>query len=122
MLLNSFFYITSLTSKNGRTIAEIRVDPLHPIFEGHFPGQPVVPGVCMIEILKEVLQLVDEKKYRLETASVIKFLTMFSPLEFTTATLVISSEETEDQKKNVVASLEFEQHVFLKFKGIYIAI
>ncbi|MEJ0079486.1 MAG: hypothetical protein WDM78_00620 [Puia sp.] len=25
------------------------------IFSGHFPGQPVLPGVCMMEMVAEVL-------------------------------------------------------------------
>ena len=28
----------------------VEIDPTHPIFEGHFPDQPVLPGVCMVQI------------------------------------------------------------------------
>ena len=39
----------------GRTFA---VPPGHPIFVGHFPGRPIVPGVMLLEwVLGEIAQL-----------------------------------------------------------------
>lgn len=35
---------------------EIMVPDLHPSLEGHFPGNPVVPGVIILDLLREGVQ------------------------------------------------------------------
>ncbi len=35
----------------------IRFDASHPIFAGHFPGHPIVPGACLIQICEELTSL-----------------------------------------------------------------
>jgi 3-hydroxyacyl-[acyl-carrier-protein] dehydratase len=35
-------------------IAKYYTDPKHPIFEGHFPGNPIFPGVCQVEMMAQV--------------------------------------------------------------------
>lgn len=44
-------------------VAELDVDPNLPLFEGHFPGQPILPGVIIMEALAQaasVCLLVEE--------------------------------------------------------------
>jgi len=46
----------SCREMNGNRItALIRLNPGHEIFGGHYPGNPVLPGVCIIQILKEIM-------------------------------------------------------------------
>ena len=120
MLLNNFFYIDQVVADESTIKADIRVNINHPILMGHFPEQPIVPGVCMLEMLKEVIQFNYNKKYQLESASMIKFLTMFAPPQFTSASFNIQINPFESNKLQVNASLNSDDTIFLKFKGVFI--
>ena len=37
----------------SRVVAELDVDPTWPVFRGHFPGHPVMPGVLQLEALAQ---------------------------------------------------------------------
>ena len=37
----------------SRVVAELDVDPSWPVFRGHFPGHPVMPGVLQLEALAQ---------------------------------------------------------------------
>ena len=80
MLQPDFYSFTSLTT-NGSSLLEatLLLNPAHPIFAGHFPAQPVVPGVCMLQIIKEGLEQAVGKSLFLNQAANIKFLSMLVP-------------------------------------------
>ncbi len=42
-----------ITSGHEAGLFEVRLNPGHDIFRGHFPGNPVLPGVCSLMIVRE---------------------------------------------------------------------
>lgn len=38
-----------------RRTAEISAPLIHPCYDGHFPGRPILPGVLLIELVVEAL-------------------------------------------------------------------
>jgi len=68
MLKDDFFYIQSVNDEQGVISAMLEINPSHKIFQGHFPGQPVVPGVCMMEMVKEITEMVTGKEMFLQKA------------------------------------------------------
>lgn len=122
MLLNNFFTITSNQQIDQQISTSIAINCEHEILKGHFPQQAVVPGVCMVEMLKEVLQENLNKKLMMKSSSMIKFLTMFTPPEIATANFIINIKTTEENQYQIDANLALEEKVFMKFKGIFAAI
>jgi 3-hydroxyacyl-[acyl-carrier-protein] dehydratase len=81
MLLNDFFIIDDWQPGNGLARAILRINWGHPIFEGHFPGRPVVPGACLLQIVKELVSMALGSEVRLTRADQIKFISMIGPDE-----------------------------------------
>ena len=44
-------------------------------FKGHFPGKPILPGVCKIQAILCMLEAVTQKKPRLKEIVLAKFFT-----------------------------------------------
>ena len=54
MLLDNFYTILSSESSDSTIwTIQIKLNPEHPVYQGHFPGHPVVPGVCLLQLIKE---------------------------------------------------------------------
>ena len=80
MLNPSFYHITSQqVGENGELLYHVKLNAAHEVFKGHFPGQPVVPGVFTTQIIQELAENYTGKKLRFIKARKIKFLMMIDP-------------------------------------------
>ncbi len=80
MLLHSFFKIVETSREDDKTVVIVQLEKQHSIYEGHFPGNPVAPGVCLIQMIREVIELLKDQKLMLAEADEIKFLNIVNPL------------------------------------------
>ena len=53
-MLHGSFYDIQHSDQCGYTI---RFNATHPIFSGHFPEHPIVPGACIVKIAEELAAL-----------------------------------------------------------------
>ncbi len=120
MLAGDFFYIKTLEHSDGKIAAVLEINVAHPIFEGHFPGQPVVPGVCMMQMVKEVLEQAIGKATRIANADNLKFLIVIDPRENNIIHAEIKYLVGEDGVIKVGASLLNEGVVYFKMGGVFI--
>lgn len=117
ILLNDFFTISDKVTSETEVWAELFINADHKIFEGHFPNQPVVPGVCMMQMIKEIVEEVIEKQTNLVQAAELKFLAVINPLEnnLINASIKIAAEESGTVK--ITASLFKDELVHFKCKA-----
>jgi len=81
MLKDDFYIINTIATSDKTIDAEIALQPLHPVYAGHFPGQPVVPGACMLQMLKEIIAGALPAAVQMVKATDIKFVRMVNPVE-----------------------------------------
>lgn len=121
MLKDDFFTITEMNIEGNSINAILKINENHAIFQGHFPEHPVVPGVCIFQMVKELAELSSSQELQLTKASEIKFLGVIDPNEKKTLQLSLNYEK-ENEGINVSASLLKETSVCFKFKGIFKAL
>ncbi|MCW3160987.1 3-hydroxyacyl-ACP dehydratase [Chryseobacterium oryctis] len=114
------FYTLELyeQAENGGFIANINLNKNHDIFKGHFPGNPVTPGVCMMQIVKELTEEFTGKKLFLKTASNVKFMAIINPFETPALKLQLDINENEDEIK-VKNTTSFGETIALKMSVNY---
>ena len=115
ILLNDFFAIQHLQTEQELITADIELNPQHRIFEGHFPGQPVVPGVCMMQMVKEVLEDALDIATNLSKALDLKFLLVINPLETKSLQVKIKYSLPENDQYSLQAELVKGDKCFFKF-------
>jgi 3-hydroxyacyl-[acyl-carrier-protein] dehydratase len=118
-ILKDFYTLQSYEkTENGSFVANISLNKDHDIFKGHFPGNPVTPGVCMMQIVKELTEEFTDSKLFLKTASNVKFMAIINPFETPDLILQLDINENEDEIKVKNTTL-FGETIALKMSVNY---
>jgi 3-hydroxyacyl-[acyl-carrier-protein] dehydratase len=96
----------------------IEFDFSHPVFKGHFPGKPVLPGVMMCDIIRYQVSDVLGKEVQLKTAKNIKFSRMIIPSENNNYNVKISIINNEEQYE-VKAVISQNDNIYFKLNAKY---
>jgi len=120
MLQGNFYHVLNNQSKVDSVDVLLEINADHSIFEGHFPQSPVVPGVCMMQMVKELLEDFTGKRLRLAKADHLKFLNVINPREnkLLDVNILIISNSLQDIQ--VTATFSHQSITFFKFKGGFV--
>ena len=103
-MLQGILYETIAVDAAGATV---RLLPESPVYQGHFPGYPITPGVCLVEIALELIaEMADQvghderevghdERVRLVGAKNIKFTNPIIPSEATELRFNLGGEGSE---------------------------
>ena len=80
ILKNSLYTIADKKMEGSGIFYQILLDKNHFIYKAHFPNEPITPGVCIIQIAKELLEDYLHEEYEISYIKNIKFLSVLSPL------------------------------------------
>ncbi|HSD14721.1 MAG TPA: hypothetical protein VLB74_08740 [Flavobacterium sp.] len=120
MLLKDFYTVQKLDNvSEGKYNAIVKLNNQHDIFKGHFPGNPVTPGVCMMQIIKELSQEILGSSLFMTNSSNVKFMALINPDVHPVLRLeleISGNLETEVKVKNTTS---FEDTVALKLTNTY---
>ena len=120
MLLYDFYTVENISDLgDGHFIAKILLNADHDIFKGHFPGNPVTPGVCMMQIVKNLAEKITSKILFLSSASNVKFMAIINPLINPNLELKLEISEKDGELKVKNTTL-FGETIALKMSVNYI--
>lgn len=97
----------------------VTLDKSHRIFTGHFPGTPVLPGVCTLQILKDCLFSLTGEPLLFSDISQCKFTGMVDPCADEKLSVNISKKKISESLLliNATVSVTDCDRIILKFKG-----
>ncbi len=79
-MLQDLFKIGTLSSVDALTFsAGVEINQSHPVFGGHFPERPILPGVCSIHLIKECVGMATGREQRYVSITQCKFTGMVDP-------------------------------------------
>ena len=121
MLLKDFYkvvQIEKISETKYNSIIELNKD--HDVFKGHFPGNPVTPGVCMMQIIKELAQEIVGSSLIMTSSSNVKFMAIINPEINATLRLELEFVGDVSTDLKVKNTTYFDETVALKLTNTYI--
>ncbi|REE16975.1 3-hydroxyacyl-[acyl-carrier-protein] dehydratase [Winogradskyella pacifica] len=121
MLIKGFYTVLKTTVVDTVTIhVTIKLNKDHDVFNGHFPGNPITPGVCMIQTIKEITQDHVNNSLFLQTISNIKFTALINPNSNAELILELSIIEDNNRVKLKNITKFTDGTIALKYNGTFI--
>lgn len=88
---------TTAQMVGGKSICTFKVDNSVKVLEGHFPGNPILPGVVQVEMMAQA-------------ASFLCIHTLTKPIEETKLNVALISVESAKFRKPIIPPMDLEIH------------
>ena len=91
ILRNSLYSIIQQAQAGASTTYQVELHADHVIYQAHFPGEPITPGVCIIQLARELMEDYWHRPLVVSTVKNAKFLSVISPNATPVVTCVLNS-------------------------------
>lgn len=109
-LKNNLYTIARKQLKEGfsGSLYELELIPSSVIYQAHFPGEPITPGVCIVQMGKELVEDALQQDLHISYVKNVKFLSILTPTQSASATFLLqkitSSEDGKEVKAQIVVT------------------
>ena len=101
---NSLYYVDSVDRTGDGVSFTIRLNPDHIIYKAHFPGEPITPGVCILQTGVELLSEAVGCTLEISSVKNVKFLNILHP---DSSSVYVDVHKIETKDGNVKAQVDF---------------
>lgn len=116
----NLYTIISMECTGDILHTSIRIHRDHNVFDGHFPGNPVLPGVCTLQIAGELLSKHLNQRCMLIKSDNIKFVSIVIPAENTILNYEMSFSSKDVNLLYVKCTVTSNEVEVFKMKGSYL--
>lgn len=113
-LLNDLFHVCETRETDHGFSAVVELHPAHFIYAAHFPGNPITPGVCILQIAQELLGERLQCRLTLDAVNNIKYMAVISPAEHPFVTYHFTGLSVTGDTCKVKVSVEDGPQLFAK--------
>ncbi len=119
MPANTLFDFTIVKTDDKSINAKVTVNPSNPVFKGHFPNQPVTPGVMQLMLVRKILEQHFKKELNVISMNRVKFLAVLNPNESPEIEVEIIIVSLSEEGIKIKAKGWNDKAVFFKFSALY---
>ncbi len=120
MLKGSLYRLIKIAAEENLIEAMVELNKMNEIFKGHFPDQPVLPGVCMMQMIREILEAFFQEKLQLRKADDIRFSSMVDPTKDAQLTIQTGFNRTENGLQTKTRILKTDGTICCKMQAMFI--
>ena len=114
MLKDDFFTINEVVRMDAEATYRVALNSDHPIFQAHFAGNPVMPGACIAQMIKELSEDFLSEQFFISVVKNMKFLKVISPIENPEVSVQMAYTTPDDGKISVSTVIKDGEDVFSK--------
>jgi len=119
LLKDKFFEVLHeerITANDAVYLCELKSDCS--VYAGHFPGKPVSPGVCNIEMIRECAEMLTGHDLKINTIKQCRLTAVASPTVCPKVDVKVNVAAIEGtQSYNVVATIADAERSYMELKG-----
>lgn len=118
-MLKDFYYVKQLQTVENTHTVTVQLNEKHAIFDGHFPDNPIMPGVCMIQIVKNLVEEITQQQWSMAQVSNVKFMALINPFVSNVLDITISIQDLKEELK-VKSSITHQGTPAFKMNSSYL--
>lgn len=118
MLKDKYFTILQRQQEGSTYSYTISLRPDHEIYQGHFPGNPISPGVCSIQTIRECCEDALGCALRIDQIAQCRFLSLLTPDKGSRLLLEFTIDADEEQAK-IIASISDGSTTYVAMKATF---
>ena len=115
--MKDYFFIESETIEGLTGRFAVRLNPACEVYKGHFPDEPVSPGVCNIAMLLSCAEMVIGFPLRATKINRCRLTTLITPLSHAELELDIDLKEKEPERWVLTARIGKGENDYLTLKA-----
>lgn len=112
--LDDLLITQSITETENGFTAVLRCNPNHLIYQAHFPGNPITPGACLLQIAGELMQRKTGRTLYMKSSKNVKYLNVLVPAEGKEVRFVFSGTAESETECKAQVVITDEAQVYTK--------
>ena len=117
MLIPNYYTILNQQIEGHSALFRVALNSDCKVYEGHFPGSPVSPGVCNIQLILECAGMVLGTSLRLLAVSKCKLTTLVTPYDHPEVEVRVELSEKNDTIYALNAAIGKGEDIYLQLKA-----
>ena len=113
-LKDNFYNILEQQNTDSGINFTVHFNAEHFIYAAHFPGNPITPGVCITQIVKELTEELTQTSLFLKIVKNIKFTQVINPLQHSKVIFALTNLQEDESGYKVSAVVMNESDIFAK--------